>query len=75
MLSDVVGQKLQSHPAAETRIFRLEDDTHSTTPDLLEDAVMRDGLAGHAMARYDVVSRSIHRTSYFCKIILPTPGG
>jgi len=34
------------------RVLGLIDHTHPTTPELLDDAVVRDGLADHAQACY-----------------------
>ena len=39
------GQELEGHEAAELHILGLVDDTHSTTAELFDDAVVRDGLA------------------------------
>src|SRR5215472_10657460 len=40
-----IGQEFKRHKAPELGIFRLIDDTHTTTPELLDDAIVRDGLA------------------------------
>ena len=44
-LHEVVGQKLQSHHALQTRIPRLEDDSHAAFADLLHEAEMRQVVA------------------------------
>src|ERR1700730_2159075 len=41
----IFGQKLQSNKAPEFRVFRLVNHTHPTPAQLLDDAVVRDGLA------------------------------
>ena len=38
-------QEFQTHSAMEPRVFGFVDDTHTTTTELFDDAVMRDGLA------------------------------
>ena len=48
VLGDIVGQKLQSHKAAKSSVLSLVDDTHPAAAELLDDAVVRDGLADHA---------------------------
>src|SRR5262245_18737678 len=45
VLGERVGQELQGHEPAEAGVFGLVDDTHTATADLLDDPVMRDGLA------------------------------
>ena len=47
-----LGQKFQGDKAAEPHILGLVDDTHPATAQLLNDAVVRDGLADHAQACY-----------------------
>jgi hypothetical protein len=42
-----VGQKLESDKAMEPGVFRLVDHTHPTAAQLLDNAVVRDGLADH----------------------------
>src|ERR1700682_4180613 len=42
-----IGQELQGHEAMQPGVLSLVDDTHVTTAQLLDDAVMRDGLADH----------------------------
>ena len=42
-------QEFQSYEAAELDILSLVDDTHTTTAQLFNDAVMRDGLADHGI--------------------------
>ena len=41
------GQELQSHEAAEFGVLGLVDHTHAAPAELLDDAVVRDGLADH----------------------------
>src|SRR4029077_7722483 len=48
----LIGQKLQSHKAMQPRILGFVDHTHPTTAELLNDAVVRDGLADHAQECY-----------------------
>jgi hypothetical protein len=43
--SNLIWQELQSHEAVQFYILSLVDDTHPTTAELLDDAVVRDGLA------------------------------
>jgi hypothetical protein len=53
IVGDVVGKKLDSDKAAELSVFRLIDNAHSSAAQLVQDAVVRNGLAqwgrgGHA---------------------------
>jgi len=41
------GQKLQSYEAAEASVLGLVHHPHAAAAELLDDAVMRDGLADH----------------------------
>ena len=43
----VIGQELESHKATEFDVLSLIDHTHAATTELLDDAVVRDGLADH----------------------------
>ncbi len=45
IFGNLVGQELESHKAPEFDILSLVHDTHPTTAELLDDAVVRDGLA------------------------------
>src|SRR6201993_5373821 len=47
-LSDIVGKKLERDEASENGIYGLVDHAHTTTADLFNDAVVRDGPADHA---------------------------
>ena len=47
MLGQIVGQKLQGHEAAQFSVLGLIDHAHAATTKLLDDAVVRDGLADH----------------------------
>ena len=40
-------EKLESDQTLQARVFRLIDDTHPPATELLDDAVMRDGLTDH----------------------------
>ncbi len=52
ILGDVVRQELQGDKTVEARIFRLVDHTHAATAQLLDDAVVRNGLAKHWRESY-----------------------
>src|SRR5947208_6079053 len=45
ILGHVVGQKLERDKAAELGVFRLVDHTHPPATQILQNAVVRDGLA------------------------------
>ena len=45
----LVRQELERHLAAEARVFGLVDDAHAAAADLLEDPVVREGLADHVL--------------------------
>jgi hypothetical protein len=47
-----IGKELESHKAAEFEIFSLVDNPHPAAAGLLNNAVVRDGLADHAKACY-----------------------
>jgi len=51
ILGDVVGKEFESDEAAEGDVFGFVDHTHSATAQLLEDAVVRYGLADHGAGR------------------------
>src|SRR5438105_1727654 len=42
-----IGQKLQRHEAMQPSVLGLVDNTHPASAELLDDAVMRNGLAEH----------------------------
>ena len=44
---NVIGQKFEGDKAVETHVLGLVDHTHAATAELLDDAVVRDGLADH----------------------------
>ena len=44
------GEELQGNESAEARILRLVHDSHAAAAELLDDAVVRDGLADHGVA-------------------------
>ena len=47
ILGHPVGQELKRHEAAQRGILGLVDDTHAPAAELLQDAVVRYGLAHH----------------------------
>ena len=52
VFGDFVGQKLQGDEAVELDVLGLVDNPHPATAQLLNDAVVRDGLADHAQECY-----------------------
>ncbi len=42
-----IGQELEGNKTAQPRVFRFLHHTHPTSTELLDDAVVRDGLANH----------------------------
>jgi len=48
VLGDIIGQKLQGDKSVQGYVLGLIDNTHPATAELLDDAVVRDGLADHA---------------------------
>jgi hypothetical protein len=50
---NVIGKKLEGDEAMQPRVFRFIDDTHPTTAELLDDAIVGDGLADHIWAIED----------------------
>ena len=45
ILRHVIGQKLERYKTMQTNIFGLVNHAHTAATDLVDDAVMRDGLA------------------------------
>src|SRR5208283_2861410 len=45
VMGDIFGQEFQSDEASQVRVFSFIDDTHPATAELVDDAVMRDGLS------------------------------
>ena len=52
VIGHFVGQKLESDEAMEQSVLGLVDHTHPAAAELLDDAVVRDGLANHAQGCY-----------------------
>src|SRR4029077_9490256 len=49
VLGDLIGQKLQGDKPAESDVLGLIDDTHPAAADLLNNAIVRNGLAEHVV--------------------------
>src|SRR5215469_1241344 len=45
---DIIGQEFESDETVQLDVLRFIDDTHSPTAELLDDAIVRDGLADHS---------------------------
>ena len=76
VLSYVFGQELESDEAVQARVFGLVYDTHPAATELLDDAVVRDGLAEHTAPfvtcdESAVYPKIIHRLCDFCCITVP----
>ena len=52
VFGDILRQELESDKSAEFGILGLVDNAHAATAKLLDDAVVRDGLADHAQECY-----------------------
>src|SRR5882762_4463399 len=52
ILDDIIGEKFQGDKSAQSYILGPIDDTHSPSAKLLNDAVMRNGLADHWRESY-----------------------
>ena len=50
IFGQLVGQELQGDEAAELSVLGLVDHTHPAAAELLDDAVVRNGLADHGQA-------------------------
>ena len=59
---NVVGQEFERNEAAELHIFGFVDNTHAATAQLLDDAVVRDGLADHVRRRSYVGNRQVNES-------------
>src|SRR5438552_873256 len=57
-------QKLQSYKTTQTGVFGLINDTHPAAAELLDDAVMRDGLADHVDAMLGGEGGASQRDAY-----------
>src|SRR6266571_1994103 len=53
-----IGQELQSNVAAQTQVFGLIDHTHAAATQLLQDAVMRNGLANHGRTPWRLIPKT-----------------
>jgi hypothetical protein len=51
----IIGQELQRHKTMQPHIFSFVNHSHSPSAELLDDAVMRNGLANHGLAEHGVV--------------------
>ena len=51
IVSYIFWQELQSDKSAQARVFRLIYDAHSAAAELLNNAIVRDGLADHGLIR------------------------
>src|SRR5258706_11944176 len=54
-----IGQEFQGHETAKLGVFSFVNNTHAATTELLDDAVVRDGLVNH---KEMPVFRSLHLT-------------
>src|ERR1700730_17274629 len=52
VLLQIVGQKLQRNETAQLQVLGFIHHTHPATAELLDDAIVRDGLADHTQACY-----------------------
>ena len=52
VFGDFVGQEFERDKATEPCVLGLVDDTHPAAAELLDDAVVRDGLADHRIAQW-----------------------
>jgi len=70
--SDIVGQELEGHEAAEFRVFCFVDDAHAAATELLQNAVVRDGLAdervraGHVQHILGCARRQVNEEGAAC---------
>jgi hypothetical protein len=55
---DIFWQELQGDEAVEPSVLGLIDDTHSPTAELLDNAVVRDGLPEHKWANLTSASEA-----------------
>jgi len=55
IFGDIIRQELQGDKATQFDILGLVDDTHAATAELLDDAVVRDGLPDHWVAMLGVL--------------------
>ncbi len=52
VFGNVVGQELQGDEAVQLHVLSLVDHTHAAAAELLDDAVVRDGLADHGIVQW-----------------------
>ena len=58
----IFRQKLESDKATEFDVFGLVDDSHTAAAQLLDDAIVRDGLADHADAMLGALHREVNES-------------
>src|SRR5437763_11693345 len=71
VLRNIVGQEFQRDKAAEFGILGLVDHTHAAATQLLDDAVMRDGLADHADAMLGALQWEVNVSYGLFRILIP----
>src|SRR5579871_1023576 len=63
---DVLGKELERDEAAEAGVLRLENHSHATAAELLDNPVMRDGLSDHnrrARGNLGILGRSVREVN------------
>jgi hypothetical protein len=59
ILGYVFWEEFESDEAAEASVLGFENDTHAATTELLDNAIMRDGLADHDFAGLGLADHEI----------------
>src|SRR5437899_2929020 len=69
--SNILRQELQRDKAMQAGVLRLVDHTHPAAAQLLDDAVMRDGLADHADAMLGALQWEVNESTGYSGILIP----
>ena len=59
----IFREKLESDKATEFDVFGLVDDSHTAAAQLLDDAIVRDGLADHADAMLGALQWEVNESN------------
>ena len=70
-MGEFVGKELQGDVATELQVFRLVHNTHPAPTQLLDNAVVRDGLADHRPESYVDETLEVNQGQQVCRCSFP----
>src|SRR5438309_11553919 len=73
ILGHAFRQELKGDKAVQPRVFGLVDNTHAAATELLDDAVVRDGLAKHKRTFFSIFLSLLLSVSYSCLAQVSVP--